>query len=107
MQIFIDKECSWPCEYKIKYFENVANHRQDFSEMSFENYIIEKYGEDELEKAYRGMLNNIKLAEEPEITSIISNRYKILNINVEQEDLEENLEGIIDDVEKIVDYYKK
>lgn len=41
LQIFIDKECSWPCEYKIKYFENVTNYRQDFSEMNFENYIIE------------------------------------------------------------------
>ena len=51
------------------------------------------------------MLNNIKLIEEPEITSIIANRYKILNIKIQKEDLEENLETLMQDVEKIVNYY--
>ena len=105
---FVDDNCT------IKYMFKIA--------ISFYTYayklIEENYKDDDVEVAqelqglidfidqpYKVMLNNIKLAEEPEITSIISNRYKILNINVEQEDLEENLEGIIDDVEKIVDYY--
>jgi hypothetical protein len=44
------------------------------------------------------MLNNIKLIEEPEITSIISNRYKILNINLEKEHLEpESIDSLIED----------
>ena len=52
------------------------------------------------------MLNNIKLAEEPEIRSIISNRYKILNIALEKELLEEDtMEGLLADVGKIVDFY--
>ena len=105
---FVDDNCT------IKYMFKIA--------ISFYTYayklIKEYYKDDDIDIAqelqglidfinqpYKVMLNNIKLAEEPEITSIISNRYKILNINIEQEDLEENLESIIDDVEKIVDYY--
>lgn len=60
---------------------------------------------DFINQPYKVMLNNIKLAEESEITSIIANRYKILNINLEQEDLEENLDTLLEDVGKIVDYY--
>ena len=60
---------------------------------------------DFINQPYKVMLNNIKLAEESEITSIIANRYKILNINLEQEDLEENLDTLLEDVDKIVDYY--
>lgn len=60
---------------------------------------------DFINQPYKVMLNSIKLAEESEITSIIANRYKILNINLEQEDLEENLDTLLEDVGKIVDYY--
>lgn len=42
LEIFIDKECSWPCDYKIKYFKDITEHRKDFSEIDFENYIYEK-----------------------------------------------------------------
>lgn len=42
LQIFIDKECSWPCDYKIKYFKNITEYRNDFSEINLENYIIDK-----------------------------------------------------------------
>lgn len=61
---------------------------------------------DFINQPYKVMLNNIKLAEEQEIKSIISNRYKILNINLEKEDLDEiNIDSLIEDVQKIVDYY--
>jgi len=42
LEIFIDKECSWPCDYKVKYFKNITEYRKDFSEINFENYIYEK-----------------------------------------------------------------
>lgn len=61
---------------------------------------------DFINQPYKVMLNNIKLAEEPDITSIISNRYKILNINLEKENLEpESIDSLIEDVEKIANYY--
>ena len=60
---------------------------------------------DFIDQPYKVMLNNIKLIEEPEITSIIANRYRILNIKIQKEDLEENLETLIQDVEKIVNFY--
>ena len=61
---------------------------------------------DFINQPYKVMLNNIKLVEEPEITSIIANRYKILNINIEKEHLEpENIESLIEDIGKIVNYH--
>lgn len=105
---FVDDNCS------IKYMFKIAT--------SFYTYayklVQEHYKDDDIDvveelqglidfinQPYKVMLNNIKLIEEPDICSIISNRYKILNINLEKEDLEENIESLIDDVEKIVDFY--
>ena len=42
LEIFIDKECNWPCDYKVKYFKEGQEYRKDFSDMSFENYIYDK-----------------------------------------------------------------
>ena len=42
LEIFVDKELSWPSDYKIKYFKEVTDYRKDFSEMDFKNYIYEK-----------------------------------------------------------------
>ncbi len=105
---FVDDTCS------LKYIFKIAN--------SFYNYtykLIKKHFEDDpdvdvdeeferlqafIDQPYKVMLNNIKSIEEPEITSIVSNRYKILNINLEKEDIEENLETLLSDTEKIVNY---
>lgn len=107
---FVDDNCT------IKYMFKIA--------VSFYTYayklIKEQYADDmeisiadELQvlidfinQPYKVMLNNIKLVEEPDITSIIANRYKILNINMEKENLEpENIETLKEDVEKIVNYH--
>ena len=84
------------------------------------NLVKEHYKDDEMfdveselkeliefiDQPYKVMVNNIKLVEEPNIASIIANRYKILNINIEVENLEEeNIESYIADVEKIVNYH--
>ena len=105
---FVDDTCS------LKYIFKIAN--------SFYNYtykLIKKHYEDDsdvdvdeefarlqafIDQPYKVMLNNIKSIEEPEITSIVSNRYKILNINLEKEDIEENLDTLLSDAEKIVNY---
>ena len=42
LEIFIDKECSWPCDYKVKYFKEITEYRKDISDLDFKNYIIEK-----------------------------------------------------------------
>lgn len=107
---FVDDNCT------IKYMFKIA--------ISFYTYaykLIKEYYKDDtdiditeelqglidfINQPYKVMLNNIKLAEEPDIKSIISNRYKILNINLEQEDLDElNIDSLIEDVQKIADYY--
>ena len=42
LEIFIDKECSFPCDYKVKYFKDIAYYRTDLLELNLENYIIER-----------------------------------------------------------------
>lgn len=105
---FVDDNCS------LKYMFKIA--------ISFYGYaykLIEDHYQDDdinvadelqglisfIDQPYKVMLNNIKLVEVPEIESIISNRYKILNINLEKEDLVENTDSLIEDTQKIVDFY--
>lgn len=42
LEVFIDKECSWPADYKIKYFEENQEYRTDLPEFPSDNYIIDK-----------------------------------------------------------------
>lgn len=105
---FVDDNCS------IKYMFKIAT---SFYTYAF-NLIDKEYAEEDvvvldelqelidfIDQPYKVMLNNVKLIEEPELTSIISNRYKILNLAVEKETLEEDLDSLVSDVEKIVDFY--
>lgn len=107
---FVDDNCT------IKYMFKIAT-----SYYTYAYNLVKKHYEDDMDidiaeelqvlidfinQPYKVMLNNIKLAEEPDIKSIISNRYKILNIALEKESLdEENIESLITDVEKIVDFH--
>ncbi len=105
---FVDDNCTIKYMFKIAIsfytyaYKLVKNHYED-DDIDIADELQELV--DFINQPYKVMLNNIKLAEEPEITSIISNRYKILNINLEKEDLEENLDTLIEDVEKIVDFH--
>ena len=107
---FVDDNCS------IKYMFKIATSYYTYAY----NLVKEHYKDDEMfdveselkeliefiDQPYKVMVNNIKLVEEPNIASIIANRYKILNINIEVENLEEeNIESYIADVEKIVNYH--
>ena len=105
---FADDNCSIKYAFKIvesyySYFYELVskNHADDDVDVVKEVDSLIEF----INQPYKVMINNIKLIEEPEITSIISNRYKILNIKLEKEDLEENLDTIMQDVEKIVNYY--
>lgn len=107
---FVDDNCT------IKYMFKIAT-----SYYSYAYNLVKKHYEDDpdvniadelqvlidfINQPYKVALNNIKLAEEPEIRSIISNRYKILNIALEQEFLEEeSIESLITDVDKIVRFH--
>lgn len=104
---FVDDNCT--IKYMFKIAVSFYTYAYNLVKKHFEDddvNVVEELQEliDFINQPYKVMLNNIKLAEEPDITSIISNRYKILNINLEKEDLEENLETLMEDVEKIVDF---
>ena len=107
---FVDDNCS------IKYMFKIATSFYTYAY----NLVKEHYKEDEsfdvqaelqvlidfINQPYKVMLNNIKLVEEPNIANIIANRYKILNINIIEENLEaDNIESYIADVGKIVNYH--
>ena len=102
---FVDENCSIKYMFKIatsfySYAYSLIKKNQE------ENEVAEDLKQllDFIDQPYKVMLNNVRLMEEPEIISIISNRYKILNIKLEREDLQENLETLIQDVEKIVNF---
>lgn len=42
LEIFIDQECSYPCDYKIKYFDDNQEYRRDLPELKSEYLIIDK-----------------------------------------------------------------
>ena len=107
---FVDDNCS------IKYMFKIATSHYIYAY----NLVKEHFKEDEMfdveaelkvlvdfiDQPYKVMVNNIKLVEEENIASIIANRYKILNIKIEKESLDEdNIEAYINDVEKIVNYH--
>ena len=107
---FVDDNCSIKYMFKIAIsfysyaYKLIKEHYEDDMEMNVADELQVLI--DFINQPYKVMLNNIKLVEEPDITSIIANRYKILNINIEKEHLEpENIESLIEDVEKIVNYH--
>ena len=107
---FVDDNCTIKYMFKIVtsfyiYAYNlVKEHYKDDETFDVEAEL--KVLIDFINQPYKVMLNNIKLAEEPNIADIIANRYKILNINIEKENLEEeNIESYISEVEKIVNYH--
>ena len=42
IKIFIDKECTWPCDYKIRYYRNITEYRKNLTQIDSENYIYDK-----------------------------------------------------------------
>lgn len=103
---FVDDTCTIKYMFKIAIsfytysYNIIKEHYKDEPEVNVAAELQDLI--DFINQPYKVMLNNIKLVEEPNIVSIISNKYKILNINIEEADLEENLEGLIADVERIV-----
>ena len=107
---FVDDNCSIKYMFKIAVsfytyaYKLIKEHYEEDMEMDVSDELQVLI--DFINQPYKVMLNNIKLVEEPDITSIIANRYKILNINIEKEHLEpENIESLIEDIEKIVNYH--
>ncbi len=103
---FVDDTCTLKYMFKIaisfySYAYNIIKeHYKNDPEVNVTQELQELV--DFINQPYKVMLNNIKLVEEPNIASIISKKYKILNINIEEADLEENLDSLIADVERIV-----
>ncbi len=105
---YIDDTCTLKYILKIAVsfysfcYKLIAKRYEEDSDVNLEDEY--KNLQEFIDQPFKVMLNNIKSIEEPEITSIISNRYKIMKINLEKVDLEENLETLVADAEKIVDY---
>ena len=47
------------------------------------------------------ILKNIKIRDKVDISLLISDRYKLLNLNVTKEDIESNIVSLMDTLEKI------
>lgn len=106
---YVDDNCSIKYMFKIVVsfytyaYKLIKEHCQDDVGETLEELRVLI---DFINQPYKVMLNNMKLAEEPEIASIISNRYKILNIKLEKEDLEaDSIDAYAENIEKIVNYH--
>ncbi len=103
---FVDDSCTIKYMFKIaiSFYTYAYNLVKEHYKNDPDVDIVEELQEliDFINQPYKVMLNNINLVEEPKITSIISNKYKVLNISIEPEDLEDNLETLLEDVERIV-----
>lgn len=40
LEIFIDKDLDYPCQYVIKYFEEGLEYQEDLPEVNYENFIV-------------------------------------------------------------------
>ncbi|MBO5413558.1 MAG: hypothetical protein J6A29_04640 [Clostridia bacterium] len=85
--------------YKYLYM-CICNNNKDIEETEV-NEIIEGLREF-MKYPYNTILNNVKLLEERDIMLTIKDRYQLLDINIQKEDLEEeNLDGLIETIQKI------
>ena len=61
--------------------------------------------EEELKKflcsKYNSILNNVKVLDDVNISQVISDRYRLLNINLSDEDIDNNFDNYMDIIEKI------
>ena len=106
---YVDENCSIKYMFKIVSsfytyaYKLIKEQYKDDPDVDVQKELQELL--DFINQPYKVMLNNIKLAEEPNITSIISNRYQIMNIRLIKEDLDDNLENVMKDIEKKNIYY--
>ena len=57
LEIFIDKDLNWPCDYQIRYFKNNLDYRKDFSDITLENNIYRKTFKTNFRERYRTHAN--------------------------------------------------
>lgn len=98
---FVDDDCTIKYVFKIaiSYYEytyNLIQKNNPNIDAKEELQILIDF----INQPYKVMLNNVKLSERDNITSIITERYKMLNIMLDG--LEENLDLLIENTEKIV-----
>ena len=51
------------------------------------------------------IINNISIVQDVDVALIIKDRYKLLNISVDHDNILQNVDGIIGNIERIVRYY--
>lgn len=90
LEIFIDKDLNWPCDYQIRYFKNNLDYRKDFSDITLENNIIEK---------------PLKLILEKDIEHMPINDYRFADIM--SEIISEVTGDEVNDFFDIEDYFEK
>lgn len=102
LEIFIDKECTWPCDYKIKYFKNITKHRKDLSEANIGNYVYDKPLKIKLIKDIEHMpINDYRFYDVMSETIKEISGFKINNYHEVDEFFEKNGCDIYDELYKI------
>ena len=95
----LDILCFASCFYKFL-VDAIIKQNQDIAPDEIEDVIkeLKKF----IKFPYFTIINNIKMIEDKDIALIIKDRYKLLNFNIEKEDLQEdNLENLYNELQKI------
>lgn len=94
LEIFIDKDFNWPCDYKIKYFENGLEYQKEFPNIDLSNFVLQ---------------DSIKIELTKDICHMSLGDYRANNIIVDifNEMFDKNVTSIfdIDDVVEGYDWY--
>lgn len=78
----------------------IIEQNKEIEQNEIENFITDF--NNYIKSPYFTIINNISISEEKDIALIIKDRYKLLNFNIEKQDLEEeNLDNLLDSLEKI------
>lgn len=88
------------CFYKYLYKSNLDNFK-NITEEEIQNNISKL--QEFVRWPYFTILNNIKMSENKDVLLTVKDRYKLLNINIEKEDFEEDN---MNNLEKIIEHIK-
>lgn len=80
--------------------DTIINDKQGIASEEIDKIILEL--REFIKYPYFTIINNIKMNEDKDIALIIKDRYKLLDFNIEKEDLqEENLDNLLNELQKI------
>lgn len=99
----IEKLLSLVCAYRINLYSFIKKHDQSLDDNALSNIYQDL--KDYLLSPYNTIINNLTISKEYDIPLIISDKYNLMNININKDSLDEsNLDNLIENTNQIILY---